>query len=86
MYHVYVIQSTTTGKIYIGQTADIEKRLDRHNGILSSKQGSYTKVNQGIWKLVYKEDYGTRKEVLEREKYLKSHIGRDWLRNTILAR
>lgn len=85
MIIVYVLKSQSTGKIYIGQTADLEKRLARHNGSLPSKQRSYTKVNKGSWEVVYSEKYGTRQEALTREKYLKSHIGRDWLRRNILA-
>lgn len=33
--------------------------------------------------MVYKEEYQTRKEVLKREKYLKSHIGRDFLKKVL---
>lgn len=78
MFYVYVLKDEQSGKIYTGQTADPEKRLLRHNGELKSKARSYTKIN--------KEEYTTRSEVLLREKYLKSHIGRDWLKNKIEAR
>ena len=81
MYFVYVIKNEKH-KIYIGQTNDLEKRLMRHNGLLASKPKSYTKINKGKWEIVNKEDYKTRYEALKREKYLKSHIGRDWLNNS----
>jgi len=83
MYWVYVLKHTITGKIYIGQTEDLETRLKRHNGILITKRKSYTNVNRGKgeWRIVYKEEYSTREEALRREKYLKSHIGRDWLKS-----
>ncbi|MDD5415852.1 MAG: GIY-YIG nuclease family protein [Candidatus Daviesbacteria bacterium] len=84
MYSVYVIKSKTTGKIYIGQTGNLESRLARHNGLLPSKIKSYTKINKGPWNVVYKEEYNTRQEALKREKYLKSHIGRDWLKNILV--
>ena len=82
MFVVYVIKNDL-GKIYIGQTGDLDTRLLRHNGILRSKSRSYTRINKGVWKVVYQEVYRTRQEALKREKYLKSHRGRDWLRETM---
>lgn len=84
MFCVYVIKNQKN-KIYIGQTVHIEERLKRHNGILKSKQGSYTKINKGEWKVVYQENYNTRQEVIKREKFLKSHVGRNWLKNGLVA-
>lgn len=80
MFTVYVIQSETTGKIYIGQTSDFEKRLKRHNKELLYNPKSYTAKNKGPWKLVYKETFNTRTEVIKRENFLKSHAGRDYVR------
>ncbi|OGH15197.1 MAG: hypothetical protein A3H50_00700 [Candidatus Levybacteria bacterium RIFCSPLOWO2_02_FULL_37_10] len=83
MYTAYVIRSRTTGKIYIGQTADWRKRLMRHNGVLPSRTRSYTKINMGPWEIVYNEKFTNRQDALKREKYLKSHHGRDWLREIL---
>ncbi len=83
MYYAYVVRSESTGKIYIGQTEDKDKRLRQHNDINFDRR-SYTKLNKGPWKLVYQEQYETREEALRREKYLKSHHGRDWLRNVMV--
>ncbi|MBI2593495.1 GIY-YIG nuclease family protein [Candidatus Daviesbacteria bacterium] len=80
MFYVYVIKSESSGKIYIGQSNDLDLRFKRHNGKLPAKSGSYTKINKGPWKLVYKEEYATREDAVIREKYLKSHRGRDWLK------
>ena len=71
MYNVYVIKNGV-GKIYIGQTSDLETRLERHNGLLLTKARSYTKINKGPWEIVHKEEYSAREEALKREKYLKS--------------
>lgn len=78
MYYVYVIQNQKN-RIYIGQTNNLEKRLNQHNDKKFSKK-SYTKIQKGPWKLIYKENYLTRQEAEKREKALKSHKGRDWLR------
>lgn len=83
MFTIYVIKSESTGKIYVGQTEDFEKRLKRHNKELPYNKKSYTTKNIGPWKLVYKEVFGTRIEALKREKYLKSHVGRDYIRLSI---
>lgn len=83
MFYVYVIKSESTGKIYIGQTSNLEKRIARHNGLLPSRSKSYTKINKGPWNIIFEENYKSRIEAITREKYLKSHIGRDWLKNKI---
>lgn len=82
-FFAYVIQSEYSGKIYIGQTDNLEFRLRRHNGTFPSNKRSYTRINKGSWKLVYHETFNSRKEARVREKYLKSHRGRDWLRTFI---
>jgi len=84
-YIVYVIQSETTKKIYIGQTNDFDKRLKQHNDKTFDIR-SYTKLQGDSWKLKYKEEYNKREEAITREKQLKSHKGRDWIKNNILGR
>ncbi len=80
MYTVYVLQNKI-GEIYIGQTDNIQKRLGQHND-LNFNRRSYTKLHQGPWTLVYQETVPSRNEALLREKRLKSHKGRDWIRST----
>ena len=31
MFFTYILESTSTGRFYIGQTSDLEARLGRHN-------------------------------------------------------
>jgi len=78
MFNVYVIINER-GKIYIGQTSNIDNRLRRHNRVLKSKAKSYTNINKGNWKLIYKEEYCFRKEAVKRDKQLKSSRGREKL-------
>ncbi len=82
MYKVYAIISESTGKMYIGQTVDLELRLKQHNSE-AGHLGQYTKQNKGPWKLVYEEKHQTRTEALKREKQLKSFRGREFIKNVI---
>jgi putative endonuclease len=78
-YFVYILESEIDGRLYKGQTSDIENRLTEHN---SGK----TKSTKGYkpWKLVYFERYETRDEALLREKYFKTGSGREFLKDLLL--
>jgi putative endonuclease len=78
-YFVYILESEIDGRLYKGQTSDIEKRLTEHN---SGK----TKSTKGYkpWKLVYFDSYETRDEALLREKYFKTGSGREFLKDLLL--
>jgi putative endonuclease len=75
MFYVYVLKSNK-GKLYIGHTNNIERRLIEHNSGLSP----YTK-GRGPWELVYKETFNSRGEAMKREKFLKSGKGRGFLKS-----
>ena len=79
MYKVYVLYSSKYDQIYIGQTDDLEDRLERHN----TGKSRYTK-RYIPWELIYFEEYETRSEAMKREKELKTHRGRDYIRKTFL--
>jgi len=83
MFKVYVIQSKSTGKTYIGQTDDLQKLLRRHNKELPYSSKSYTAKNVGPWKLVYNETFKKRAEAVKREQFLKSHVGRNFVSDKI---
>ncbi|MFA6160442.1 MAG: GIY-YIG nuclease family protein [Parcubacteria group bacterium] len=85
MFNVYVIKNQN-GKIYIGQTADLKVRLERHNRLLKNKKTSFTSKNKGVWELVYKENFNSREEAIKREKELKSFRGREFIRKSILKK
>ena len=67
MFYVYILRSKKDGSFYIGQTNNIEDRVNRHN----SGRSVYTKLKIP-WDLVYYERFETRKGALQREKELKS--------------
>ncbi len=76
MYFVYAIQSEKDGRIYVGMCADIEVRLKEHNA-------GKTKSTKGFtpWKLIYKEESVSRIEARKREIYLKSGVGKQFLKS-----
>ena len=69
-YYVYVLQSIVDGRNYIGQTNDLEKRLQYHNGgyVTATK-------NRRPLKFIYTKEYSTRTEAMKKERYLKSLKG-----------
>ena len=75
-YFVYVIKSELNGRLYKGMTTDILKRLKEHN----SGRNFSTKPNVP-WKLFYSKSFENRITARAYEKYLKSGIGRDFLKS-----
>ena len=82
-YHVYAIKNEQSGKIYIGHTSDLDKRFQRHNGLLPNKVSSFTSKNKGVWVVVYSEEHSDRISARAREKELKSFCGREFIRDKI---
>jgi putative endonuclease len=81
MYSVYAIFNSKNNKIYIGQSENLNNRLLLHKD--KTFKNSFTARFDGEWKLIYREDFETRKEVLIREKQLKSYRGREFIRSFI---
>ena len=75
MFYVYVIESKSSGKWYIGYSADLKKRIQRHN-----QSGNVSTAKRGPWKLIYYEAYLDKKDALGREGFLKSGSGWRFLR------
>jgi putative endonuclease len=73
---VYAIKSEVDGRIYVGMTEDILARLNQHN---SGK----TKSTKGYrpWRIIYSEGCPSRIEARKREKFLKSGIGKEFLKS-----
>ena len=82
MFYVYVLTSTSSGKRYIGQTEDVQRRLKQHNTPEHNPR-KFTSRNAGPWELRHVEQYPTRAEAMRREKWLKSGAGREWLDSSI---
>ncbi|MCB9033222.1 MAG: GIY-YIG nuclease family protein [Chitinophagales bacterium] len=74
-YYVYVLKSVNFNRFYIGMSGDVEKRLKEHNA-------GYTKSTKAYipWILFFKEVHSDRIEARKREKYLKSGVGREYIK------
>ena len=78
MYYTYILISESTGKLYIGQTNNIQTRLHRHN---SNK--NFSTQNRGPWKVIFSREFETRSEAMKHEKYLKSLKNKQYILNKI---
>ena len=79
MYYVYVLYSFRFERIYIGHTNNIRLRLERHNSGKVKSTKAYLPRE-----LVHYEKFATRSEAMKREKELKAHKGRDYIRKNLL--
>jgi putative endonuclease len=72
----YVLRSRKNGRLYTGSTNDLQRRLEEHN------RGKNVYVrNAGPFDLVYTEECASRLEARRRERYLKSGVGRQFLKS-----
>jgi len=65
-YFVYILESKSVERFYIGSTDSLEKRVEFHNGPFAK----WTKRYQP-WVLRYFEEFTTRSEAIIRERGLK---------------
>ncbi len=66
-FYVYILESLKTGRYYVGQTEDLEKRLSRHNSSVNKATKSGVPWNLKWWKA-----FDTRSESVREEKVLKA--------------
>ena len=78
MFYVYVLQSQIDGRLYKGLTQNLNERLMQHNKGKTKSTKAFRP-----WKLLYYESFNSREEAREREKYLKSGIGRELINKII---
>ena len=76
MVYVYAISSLTKNYIYVGMTQDAEARFARHN-----KSREKTTKPYVPFRLIYTEVCANRVKARVREKYWKSGIGKQKLRD-----
>lgn len=78
-YFVYVLQSLKDKRWYTGYTVDLRKRFREH------QEGLYTSwtKGRGPYELIYYEMCKNKVDAQQREKYLKSGMGKRYLKNRL---
>ncbi len=78
MFYVYVMRSEKDRKLYTGFTGDLRKRFNEHiSGRVSSTN------NRGPFELIYYEACLNQQDATAREKYLKTGMGKRYLKNRL---
>ena len=75
MFYVYAIKSLSRNYIYVGLTNNLERRIVQHNQGENRSTKAY-----GPFVLIHFEKFETRIEARTKEKYLKSGIGKEFLK------
>ena len=78
MFYTYVLQSMKDGKFYTGYTIDLRKRFNEHN-----RNKVFSNEGRGTFRLIYYEACINGDDAKAREKYLKSGMGKRYLKNRL---
>jgi putative endonuclease len=79
MYYSYVLRSLTKDVLYKGSTQNIQVRLEQHNAGLVNYTSRYMP-----WEIVLCEEFQTRSEAMKREKWHKTGVVREWIKNELM--
>ncbi|MCR4328171.1 MAG: GIY-YIG nuclease family protein [Patescibacteria group bacterium] len=75
MITIYALRSQKDGRIYVGMTENLQRRMAEHNqGLVFSTKGFLP------WKIIYREDAPDRVAARKREKFLKGGSGKEYLK------
>ena len=79
-YWIYILEDEISGRYYIGQTADLDKRIERHNA------GRSKFTRGGKWKIIYTEKFDSRSEAIHREQQIKKWKSRKAIQKLIKSK
>jgi len=77
-WYVYILQSKKNEHWYTGCTEDLRKRFKEHNDNLV-----FSTKGRGPFKLIYCEASINKDDAFARERYLKSGMGKRYLKNRL---
>jgi putative endonuclease len=76
MFYTYAVKSKNHKYIYVGLTNNPDRRISQHNNGKEKTTRHYKP-----FEIVLIESFPTRKEARQREKYLKSGVGKEYLKS-----
>jgi putative endonuclease len=77
-YYIYVLKSEKDGQNYTGYTQNLKLRFEQHQkGLVDSTR------NRRPLQLIYFEGCLNQQDATHREKYLKTHYGKMFLKNRL---
>ena len=78
MYYTYVLLSQKDKKLYVGCTEDLKLRFEQHiKGLVNSTKNRRPLI------LIYYEACLKQEDAFKREKYLKTHYGKMFLKKRL---
>ncbi len=78
MYYTYVLLNEKDGKQYVGYTKNLRLRFEQHN------KGQVQSTRHRLpFKLIYYEACLTEEDARKRERYLKTHYGKMFLKKRL---
>jgi len=79
VFIVYALKSVNRNYIHVGMTDNLERRISQHNKGYNKTTKPYLPFD-----LILSEKYPSRIEARKRDVYLKSGIGREFLRQLLV--
>lgn len=77
-YYIYVLRSSKDKNYYVGYTENLKSRFEQHQkGRVDSTR------DRRPLKIVYSEACLDKRDAIHREKYLKTHHGKQFIRNRL---
>jgi len=76
VFYTYVISSLKNKYLYVGLTNNPERRVAQHQNKKEKTTAPYSP-----FRILLIEEFQTRQEARNREKYLKSGVGKEWLKD-----
>jgi putative endonuclease len=80
MFYVYLLECSDDKSWYIGYSANLKQRVQRH----LKGDGARTTQLKKNWQLIYYEGYKNEHDAKGRERFLKSGSGRRFLKNQLV--
>ncbi len=77
-FYVYLLISESDGNLYTGYTKNLRARFEQHNEGKVASTKHRTPLS-----LIYFEACTCKKDALRREKYLKTHYGKMFIKNRL---